>query len=289
MGEGIRFSMGIANGQYVWKKYGGVTLELTQLNINSNPTNIKIDAQGIDLSTVGADFFVGKTFTDNFGTMEIISETQLRLVTTSATTYSYSWTPETRILAVSASWSSPHIFDKLMIPESYKDVYVVSGNPNAYPQKGFQNGRYYELIADLDGSIVSLLRFFNIKKFETGSILFAADTSSNRTFTHNLGEKPRLFIAYADERTFDYTPPSPLYAKMYNAFYYRSEPNARIEKALGKDKYAIGYYSSVVNSAGIGNSGTIELQPTYFRWAEQLNGYYANFVGGCEYKYIIGA
>lgn len=127
-------------GQYVWGKGHRYNITLTQ-ETTGNPFTLIASSEDIDLSTVDSSFFVGMsgTYSTNNYPFVVVSETEFQMQSSLA---NYTYDSQTRRFTVSITTSNILEFTTNPIQEHI--CYVISDNPNEYPNGGDLEGFWYD-------------------------------------------------------------------------------------------------------------------------------------------------
>lgn len=186
------------SGQYVWKKYEGYIVNLTQTTTGSNPTSFRVDGRIIgngntDFSNVSC--IVGLRFKDSFNhILEFLTETTVRHCNTDGTTkdYTFTWDSANSIIRIPVSWGQAHVFTEQKVFDVVD--FVVSNDAEAYPNGAVHtDGYWYELV----GEGFDFEKIFNITQTAVNTYTPSSDiASSSAAIPHSLGVIPKVAIIY---------------------------------------------------------------------------------------------
>lgn len=178
-------------GAYVWKKLFKDTISFSFVKQGS-PAILQATAISTDLSQVTADFFVGLKGTVGVtgATYEFITAS---ICEVNGDSYTYTYDPTTARITVNGAMGGE-------IGSAEKIAFVdftVSDSPTAYPDRGEQDGYWYEKV--VEGLTPEM---FGCTKMAIDTVTYSSDQSGDRwdglRINHSLGTVPKFSILLAN-------------------------------------------------------------------------------------------
>lgn len=187
-------------GGFVWKKYiPSYTVSFTQITSAESPTKLLASSNEIDLTTVDASFFEGLTGTIAPSTYEFLTDSKISIVSSSETkTYDYTYDASTKQISIlnlalrSSNWGSATADEVIL-------GFVVSSDPEAYPDGGEQDGFWYERVSEGVSA-----EEFGYTKMAHNTFTFSTNQPlKGATFVHGLDAVPKLLVMFASGTDFE--------------------------------------------------------------------------------------
>lgn len=201
---------GKKEGLYVWKKYEytpqqtvtnpTIAINVTNDAITITDSNFDLKPLGTELNQLVTNFFADFTNNGSQPKFLIVSDTLRFNYSSSSFEGIASFDGTTFTLKNSANhtgtFNLSYAGEKVLSEEKYDFLdYIVSDNPNAYPDKALQDGYWYERV--VEG--VDLLSATGYTKMAVDTITMSSNHSIGANIPHSLGAKPEIVMLIAND------------------------------------------------------------------------------------------
>lgn len=226
-------------GMYVWKKYAIVDGAVTNPKIKiAGSTPFKVTSDNILLEHVTAEFFGGFTYLGGLSGYYLEYTGGQLYFYASGTKYAATYDPATQTITSAGNTGSYSVNgedfgytgDKVCKHMSEEFTFVVSDNPDAYPNGGMQDGYWYELMEE--GAV----------GIDYGTLTLTSTTTS-ATMSHNLKKVPNVVFVVGCE----------LKQTNTGSYYDIFVGSSKIITSYGSTSY-VTKFMSVTNSGGTSRS-----------------------------------
>lgn len=200
------FELPSPEGQYLWKRNianpNCIRLSFTQLNEDVTPVRFQVTSSTTDVSELGSDFFSGKQIARADAESLILEFGAGSVQYAGNKAKVYDFDPLTGIITIQMSfgsifpWSDWENGEK---PYMLLD-YVVSDNPNEYPDRALQDGYWYERVEGYSSDEALSAEILSCSKMAIDTFTLTSNAQlTSYTFTHSLGELPKAVILMSGE------------------------------------------------------------------------------------------